>query len=74
MKMVTFFEGKGGIVYAVRHGKPIEAESDQSALEWLFSGAKRVSGAELSGYYVGPRAEMITPWSTTAVEITENRY
>lgn len=70
--MVTFFEGKGGIVYAVRHGKPIEAESDQSALEWLFSGAKRVSGAELSGYYVGPRAEMITPWSTTAVEITEN--
>lgn len=26
----------------------------------------------LEGWYVGPRREMITPWSTNAVEITQN--
>lgn len=26
----------------------------------------------MQGFYVGPRREMITPWSTNAVEITQN--
>ncbi len=69
--MVTFFQGNDDIVYAVRHNQPI-SEGDEQALKWLFSGAKKVDEQELTHYYVGPRAEMITPWSTTAVEITEN--
>ncbi len=40
-------------------------------LQWLFSGAKQTE-ATLEGTFIGPRAEMITPWSTNAVEITQN--
>lgn len=55
----------------MRHNSPIEG-ADEEALEWLFSGAKQVEPSELTGYYVGPRAEMITPWSSSAVEIVQN--
>ena len=49
-----------------------ENSLDKNKLEWLFSGARRLPEAELDGYFVGPRREMITPWSTNAVEITQN--
>lgn len=41
-------------------------------LEWLFGEATLLSEEEIEGYFVGPRREMITPWSTCAVEITQN--
>ncbi len=41
-------------------------------LEWLFSGARLVEGESVEGTFIGPRREMITPWSTNAVEITQN--
>lgn len=41
-------------------------------LVWLFSEAEPVSSESLEGWFVGPRREMITPWSTNAVEITQN--
>jgi len=41
-------------------------------LEWLFGEANKVGSDKLNGYFVGPRKEMITPWSTNAVEITQN--
>ena len=40
-------------------------------MEWLFDG-KVINEDCLQGYFVGPRREMITPWSTNAVEITQN--
>merc|ERR1712070_960427 len=40
-------------------------------LEWLF-GLKPVELEQINGLFVGPRATMITPWSTNAVEITQN--
>ncbi|MGL5914122.1 MAG: phosphoribosylformylglycinamidine synthase, partial [Bacteroidales bacterium] len=45
-----------------------------SKLEWLFAEAKYIVETSISqkSYFVGPRAEMITPWSTNAVEITQN--
>ena len=43
-----------------------------SKLEWLFSEAKLISQPSIEGNYVGPRREMITPWRTNAVEITQN--
>ena len=49
-----------------------ENSLDVSKLEWLFDGARKVNGEALEGYFVGPRREMITPWSTNAVEITQN--
>ncbi|RZK56664.1 MAG: phosphoribosylformylglycinamidine synthase [Pedobacter sp.] len=41
-------------------------------LEWLFGGATLQDDQQLTGFFVGPRAAMITPWSTNAVEITQN--
>ena len=68
--MIVFYE-KDRTVYAV-HYETTEQALDRSKLEWLFSGARRLPDSALAGYFVGPRREMITPWSTNAVEITQN--
>ena len=39
---------------------------------WLYGGATIIEAPTLEGFFVGPRREMITPWSTNAVEITQN--
>ena len=49
---------------------PDQREAEE--LSWLFGEAKPESEENLKGYFVGPRREMITPWSTNAVEITQN--
>lgn len=69
--MAIVFYQKDATVYAV-HYKASENPLDKSKLEWLFSGAKRLDTGLLGGVFVGPRREMITPWSTNAVEITQN--
>lgn len=69
--MAIIFYQKDATVYAV-HYRTSENSLDVSKLEWLFSGARKVQGDALKGYFVGPRREMITPWSTNAVEITQN--
>ena len=69
--MAIFFYQKETTVYAV-HYKQAENPLDVCKLEWLFSGAKRLDADHLEGFFVGPRREMITPWSTNAVEITQN--
>lgn len=69
--MAIVFYQKDATVYAV-HYKASENTLDVNKLEWLFSGAKRVNGDTLEGFFIGPRREMITPWSTNAVEITQN--
>jgi phosphoribosylformylglycinamidine synthase len=45
---------------------------DTDKLCWLFGDATPESEDNLQGFFVGPRREMITPWSTNAVEITQN--
>ena len=39
---------------------------------WLYGGATIIDAQSLEGSFIGPRREMITPWSTNAVEITQN--
>ena len=70
-RMAIVFYQKDVTVYAL-HYKDTENPLDVSKLEWLFSGAKRVREDVLDSFFVGPRREMITPWSTNAVEITQN--
>ena len=41
-------------------------------LSWLFGNAKFLDHPGITGYFIGPRKEMISPWSTNAVEITQN--
>ena len=68
--MTIVFYQKDATVYAVQY-QTSENSLDVSKLEWLFSGAHKIQGDALKGYFIGPRREMITPWSTHAVEITQ---
>lgn len=69
--MISFFQAHKGPVIAVKTNSELSIESKE-ALKWLFQGAELISTTSLPGFYIGPRREMITPWSTTAVEITGN--
>ena len=70
--MVVFFTSNDGRVYAVDTNHSFESEEIER-LNWLFGNAHPLAeGAHLPGSFVGPRKEMITPWSTNAVEITQN--
>ena len=69
--MVFFFKQPSNTVLAVAIDHNVEAE-EVSRLCWLFSNATLLKETALKGWYVGPRREMITPWSTNAVEITQN--
>ena len=68
--MILFFD-KEKTVYAVQHLTGISI-TDIPKLEWLFGDARRLDEKTITGFFVGPRREMITPWSTNAVEITQN--
>jgi phosphoribosylformylglycinamidine synthase len=67
--MIIFFQ-KESVVYVVETYKEFSTE-EQLKLSWLFSDAFQV-GTCLRGIFIGPRHEMISPWSTNAVEITQN--
>ncbi|SFE48244.1 phosphoribosylformylglycinamidine synthase [Thermophagus xiamenensis] len=69
--MVHFFQGDNRRVLAVGCNKPL-SQTDLQKLSWLFEGAQFLEKQSLEGFFVGPRQEMITPWSTNAVEITLN--
>jgi phosphoribosylformylglycinamidine synthase len=69
--MIHFFENPSNTVYAVQSVNSLSQE-DINKLNWLFGNAKKLEAATLNSFFVGPRAAMITPWSTNAVEITQN--
>lgn len=69
--MIHFFVNPKHTVFAVQTQNEISKE-DIEKLNWLFGNANKLEESVLSGFFVGPRAAMITPWSTNAVEITQN--
>ncbi len=69
--MISFFSKGSDLVYAVQHTSTFDEESIQK-LKWLFDGATKEITASISKKFLGPRKEMLTPWSTNAVEITQN--
>lgn len=69
--MIHFFVNPLNTVYAVQTQNDLSTE-DISKLNWLFGNSKKLDEQTLNDYYVGPRAAMVTPWSTNAVEITQN--
>jgi phosphoribosylformylglycinamidine synthase len=68
--MVLFFQTPARHLYAVGHTQALAAP-DIDKLSWLFGGAPPLPHRELNGKFIGPRKEMVTPWSTNAVEITQ---
>lgn len=71
LPMIQFFISTDQTVYAVQSNAPLNNE-DCEKLNWLFGDAQVSDSQIREGFYVGPRAAMVTPWSTNAVEITQN--
>ena len=69
--MILFFKSNSGTTIAVDTRKNL-SEQDIQKLIWLFDEATKIESETLDGWFVGPRKEMLTPWSTNAVEITQN--
>ena len=69
--MIHFFGDVKNTVFAVQTHGEISHENIKK-LEWLFGDQPKINKSALADFFVGPRAAMITPWSTNAVEITQN--
>lgn len=69
--MITFFKKDSHKVFLVQSDHKLTADETER-LTWLLEGAKPLTSQVLKGRFVGPRREMITPWSTNAVEISQN--
>lgn len=69
--MVVFFKKGATLITAVDTDHKL-SDVEKQKLSWLFDGAKPLASTSVSGTFIGPRKEMITPWSTNAVEITQN--
>ena len=69
--MIHFFGNVDSKVFALQTSDELSTETI-SKLTWLFGNAPKINSASLDAFFVGPRAAMITPWSTNAVEITQN--
>lgn len=69
--MVIYFKKGTSEVIAVESTHKF-SEQEKEKLTWLFGGARPLASTSVKGRFIGPRKEMITPWSTNAVEITQN--
>jgi len=69
--MIHFFGDQKTTVFAVQTTQEFSTETI-SKLTWLFGNQPKINAASIDAFFVGPRAAMITPWSTNAVEITQN--
>jgi len=69
--MILFFHVQGGNYIAVSSTTALNNENIDK-LKWIFGNAELIEKTEIDGWFVGPRKEMLTPWSTNAVEITQN--
>ena len=69
--MIFFFRTQSKSVIATEVDHQLNPD-EISKLSWLYGDATLEEAQELTGFFVGPRREMITPWSTNAVEITQN--
>ncbi len=69
--MISFFRTPSQSVIAVQTKSAFSPETELK-LAWLFGEAEMLATEIVDRPFVGPRREMITPWSTCAVEITQN--
>ena len=69
--MILFFGNASEKIFAVQVDQNL-SEEDIKKLSWLFGNQPQIETSRIKAYFVGPRAAMITPWSTNAVEITQN--
>ena len=70
-RMIHFFGTPDIKVFAVQSVNDLTPKTI-AKLQWLFGDQPKIEHTTLNSNFVGPRAAMITPWSTNAVEITQN--
>ena len=70
--MITLFRKQSSsVLYVVESTTQLDAAA-LDRLTWLFGGATSLNSPALEGFFVGTRRELVTPWSTNAVEIIRN--
>ncbi|MDD3907808.1 MAG: phosphoribosylformylglycinamidine synthase, partial [Bacteroidales bacterium] len=69
--MIQFFQTQAKSIIAVQVSNAL-SEAGLHKMQWLLSEATLIKEETISGIFIGPRREMITPWSTNAVEIAVN--
>ncbi|MCX2745785.1 phosphoribosylformylglycinamidine synthase [Mangrovivirga sp. M17] len=69
--MILFYKGVHNNIFVISTNH-LPSEDESKKLKWLLGNAERIDSEKLTGKFRGPRTEMITPWSTNAVEITQN--
>ena len=69
--MIFFFKPINGSIIATEADHQLNKD-EKDKLCWLYGNAAYLEEEQLTGFFIGPRREMVTPWSTNAVEITQN--
>lgn len=69
--MILFFGNASEKVFAVQVNQTL-GKVERKKLSWLFGNQPLLKGSKVEGHFIGPRASMVSPWSTNAVEITQN--
>lgn len=69
--MILYFKAESSKIFALESNNQLDSIAIDK-LVWLFGNAEQAAETTLPGEFIGPRKEMITPWSTNAVEITQN--
>lgn len=70
--MIQFFYKSQENKYYIIDSQDEIKSKQLEKLSWLFSDSQPVNRKQIDGIFIGPRKEMITPWSTNAVEICQN--
>ena len=71
--MIHFFGDVKNTIFAVESTGDLSARTTEK-LNWLFGNQPKLEQSAIADFFVGPRAAMVTPWSTNAVEITQNMH
>ena len=69
--MILFFGDTSVQVFAVKCSDTIPHPQIEK-LSWLFGNQPQLEAPTVFGDFYGPRATIVTPWSTNAVEISQN--
>ena len=70
--MISFFRKSHENYFVVEHSESLN-NSNVKKLRWLFGDSHLIELESIKGNFIGPIKEMVTPWSTNAVEITQNK-
>jgi len=66
--MIQFFGNENSKIFAVQTSKEL-SQKNTLKLNWLFGNQEKLAQASIDAFFIGPRAAMITPWSTMLLKL-----